>query len=395
VLEAALAFEPHDSASRASLLALLAVEFSSAGDEMLERRLALADEAVAVARRVGEPATLARVLDAGVFSTWIPERLDNRLAWAEEAVQFSDTVDDPALDYWVSSRRKVLALETQDRPTYETYRQRQVALAARLGQPVMRWHTTYFEGTRAFLNGDLEGAEALASEALELGFSSGQPDALSYYGAQLVTIRILQGRLGELEDLIRQQAEANPGIPSFRVALASLCADEGRHDEAIEMLEDDVANGFSRFAKDPMWFVNLTGAARVAAVVSQTGTSARAVVLANALHDVLAPWSDRVIHIEVIARPPIAHSLGQLDGVLGRDDDADDHFATALEIASRIQAPLFAAMTRVEWGALRLERGRGDPDVARALVSEGLETAVAAGAGGIERRAREAIERFF
>jgi hypothetical protein len=113
------------------------------------------------------------------------------------------------------------------------------------------------------------------------------------------------------------------------------------------------------------------------------------------LHDVLAPWSDRVIHIEVIARPPVAHSLGQLDGVLGRDDDADDHFATALDVATRIQAPLFAAMTRVELGALRLDRGRGDPDEARALVSDGLATAVAARAGGIERRAREVIERSF
>jgi len=116
---------------------------------------------------------------------------------------------------------------------------------------------------------------------------------------------------------------------------------------------------------------------------------------ANALHDVLAPWSDRVIHIEVIARPPVAYSLGLLAGVLGRDAEADDHFATALEVASRMQAPLFAAMSRVEWAALRLDRGRGDPHEERALVSDGLETAAAARAGGIERRARAVIARHF
>ena len=53
--------------SAALLLAHLAVEFSSAGDEVLLRRLALADEAVAMARRLGDPATLARVLEAGVL----------------------------------------------------------------------------------------------------------------------------------------------------------------------------------------------------------------------------------------------------------------------------------------------------------------------------------------
>jgi hypothetical protein len=40
-------------------------------------------------------------------------------------------------------------------------------------------------------------------------------------------------------------------------------------------------------------------------------------------------------------------------------------------------------------------RGQGDLEEARALVNNGLETAVAARAGGIERRAREVIEQLF
>ncbi len=48
VLEAAATAESTESASRALLLALLAVEYSSAGDDVLERRLALADESVAI-----------------------------------------------------------------------------------------------------------------------------------------------------------------------------------------------------------------------------------------------------------------------------------------------------------------------------------------------------------
>jgi hypothetical protein len=50
---------------------------------------------------------------------------------------------------------------------------------------------------------------------------------------------------------------------------------------------------------------------------------------------------------------PVAHYLGLLAALLGRDE-ADTHFAHALDIATRIEAPLFAAMTRIEWGALRL-----------------------------------------
>ena len=143
-----------------------------------------------------------------------------------------------------------------------------------------------------------------------------------------------------------------------------------------------------------MWLVNLSGAVRVAAVAGQAGHSEKAAVLADALYDVLAPFADHIIYIDVLARPPVAHFLGLLAALLGRDD-TNAHFARALDIATRIEAPLFAAMTRIEWGAFRLTRGEDDPEDARNLVNHALEVAVAARAGGIERRAREVIEQLF
>ena len=55
-----------------------------------------------------------------------------------------------------------------------------------------------------------------ASDALELGIAAGQPDAVSYYGAQLTGVRRMRGRLHELIPLIEQAVEDNPGLPAFR-----------------------------------------------------------------------------------------------------------------------------------------------------------------------------------
>ena len=71
-LEAALdAAGGDDSPTRARLLAALAVEIDYAGDR--ERRLRLADEALAIARRTGDVATLAHVLLQRFFAICSPD----------------------------------------------------------------------------------------------------------------------------------------------------------------------------------------------------------------------------------------------------------------------------------------------------------------------------------
>ena len=371
------------SAVRARLLGLLAVELTSAGDGAAERRLTYADEAVATARASGDPATLARVLDAAVFATWVPERLHERVAWSEELLDLATALDDPVLEYWATARRTTTALETQDRETHDAIRSRQLQLAEQLGQPALRWHAACVEVARAFLDGDLDAAERIAGEALELGLNSGQADALSYYGAQLVTIRSIQGRLPELEELIHQQMDANPGIPAFRGAYARLCSEAGRLEDSVRVLADDIATGFSSFPRDAMRLVNLSGCASTLAPAGErTG--------ARILYDLLLPWRDRFIHLDILCRPPVAYSLGILATALDRYEEADEHFRLASDIAERVGAPMFLAMTEVEWAAML--GARGDDDRARDLLTRSLQAANRAGWGDIERRARELLQ---
>jgi hypothetical protein len=56
----------------------------------------------------------------------------------------------------------------------------------------------------------LEESERFATEALDIGTSSGQPDAAVFFGATLGTIRMKQGQSGELLDLTRPIVEEKP-----------------------------------------------------------------------------------------------------------------------------------------------------------------------------------------
>ena len=81
---------------RARLLARLALELYYAGDP--ERRLALSDEAVELARRLGDPQTLAICLDARHYALWRPETVHERLEVASELRRIAETVGDPELE---------------------------------------------------------------------------------------------------------------------------------------------------------------------------------------------------------------------------------------------------------------------------------------------------------
>ena len=82
-----------DDATRARILARLARELlgdASAG----ERRRALADEALRLARRAEDPGPLAEVLDARLYALWDPAGAEARLAAGSEIIDLARAAGD-------------------------------------------------------------------------------------------------------------------------------------------------------------------------------------------------------------------------------------------------------------------------------------------------------------
>jgi hypothetical protein len=85
---------------------------------------------------------------------------------------------------------------------------------------------------------------------------------------------------------------------------------------------------------------------------------------------------------------PVAYDLGLLATVLERYDDADAHFAEAVETHHRVGARGMLAHTHLAWARMLLRRRQaGDAERAREQLRQGQETARQLGLNNIEEEA--------
>ena len=103
-----------------------------------------------------------------------------------DALIRAERLGDPALLYWAAMWRYQTAARSGDIEEVDRCLEIQGAMAEQLGQPLFAWGHTFLQAQRAFIAGDTDRAEALASEALQIGTDSGQPDAALIYGTQLI-----------------------------------------------------------------------------------------------------------------------------------------------------------------------------------------------------------------
>jgi tetratricopeptide (TPR) repeat protein len=156
-----------DSALRARVLARLARALQSAPRP--DRRSQLSQTAVAMARRMDVPATLAAVLYERHMATWGPDNLEERLAVATEVVQLAEDGGDTVMALRGRGFLMANQLEQGDRPALERGLERYERAARALGQLHFAWHPPLFRAGQELLHGRLDEAEPPMEEALALG----------------------------------------------------------------------------------------------------------------------------------------------------------------------------------------------------------------------------------
>ena len=163
LLRHALALLPSgDSAIRARLEGFLAQEaFSSAPDS--ERR-AIVGRALAMARRVGDPAALASVLTAHSWIVAGPESLSERLAIADELVAAGRKGRLPYAECDGQQARFLALVELGD---IEAADAANAAAHAAAWTPKSQWTVAFLDAARALLAGRMTDAEAAAVRSFE------------------------------------------------------------------------------------------------------------------------------------------------------------------------------------------------------------------------------------
>jgi DNA-binding SARP family transcriptional activator len=370
LLERALAaVGEDDSALRVRLLARLAGGPLRDAAVPAARRRALSEEALRAARRMDDPATLGYAIQGYILGHHGPDHTRAQLELATELIELAAQVGDKERVVDGHEERLDALIELGEMVPAKEELQAMATVAQELMQPSQIWLVSVYRALVALLEGSFDEAERLIAATRALGERAQSWNAAVTYRLQLYVLRREQGRLGEIENLVRQSAEAYPTYPIWRCVLAQTAAELGYADDARGEFERLATDGFAHVPFDEEWLVSMGLLAETASALDDAERAAE-------LHELLAPYGDRVaVSYPEISIGAVARYLGLLAVTAGRWEDVEHDFQAALEINERIGARPWLAHSRCDYARALLARGTaGNTQKARTLLSASLAT---------------------
>jgi hypothetical protein len=384
-LEAALhAAGGGDDLLRARLLSQLVMEQAFAAN--VEQRQQQSAEALALARRAGDPEVLIRAINARVFAIWHPSHVRERMVLGEEAFSIGTEGLDPGQRLLTMTRASFARMEVGDRPGFEGILALLESAISDVVHPYLRCVALLKLGTGRLMHGDFEAAERFCNQGSAVGEASGVLDTAVYVLVQRFGIAYDQGRLepwitGPLTALAEGLL-----LPAFQAILGVVHAELGQTAEATVVLDRLAGTGFDCLPPDLNWGPSLALAASLCHLLHhQRG--------AVAVHQLLEPYADLAAGHSLMFAGSYSHALGLLATTLGRLDEADARFAAGLAMHEQLDAPVWLARTRLEWGRMLLQRKwSGDAERARGLLGQALDFGRHHPQPAIEARAAAALQ---
>lgn len=322
---------PDDSISRVQVLSALVRALDYSGE--IERRAALGQEAVAVARRIGDPETLVDALESRLKSVVRPDALDTTLADAEEIIALARRTGDgytAILGHWwrVDAMLGLGNIAEVDRSLEIA-----VSIAEERNEPRRRWEARSYQTMRAMLAGRFAEAEQLANAALEIGRRAAPRPSRTTWVVQTLLIRLEQGRAAEMESDLRERILTYGDYPYYRALLTLLLLDAGREDEARKVYWGLIANKLDDIPRDLIWLTTMSLLARLAHAFNDIET-------AGLLYELLRPWPGRGVAPDAIefCLGSSSHYIGLLAATVGDNEGAAQAFAGAIRMNEQMGA---------------------------------------------------------
>ena len=381
--EAALAaLDPAAVALRSRLLASTAIQsyfMRSWGEKDRMSR-----EAVELARESGEDAVIAYALNARHYSRWGPADPLDQLECATDMLHAAEAAGDLELTTMAHVLRAVDMLSLGDRVGAERELANERALAERLRQPRRIHLSRTRESMLALIDGRLDEAKDIVTRIAAEVRGGDANDVFLVIAVQTLAVSWLEGRLGDLEPLIAQNATSQQGVHAWQAGLAWAQAASGKGGEARATLDRLAEDGFKGFPLD-------TNFELAATLITQTMCELRAPGHARALYERLAPRGGRVqvLGHGGVCLGPVAAQLGLLAGMCGDLDAALFQFDVAARINASLGAPLSTAMTDLFRSEVLVDHRRRAEAVA--ACTRALPVLEASGAHGLVKRAHELL----
>jgi len=380
-----------DSRLRARLLG--ALSFVGILTRPIDALLPLSESAIAMARRLGDPETLAVVL---YWCHWTMSRGSQpkrALDLATELIQIARDArnTERLLDARLWRAGHLYASGRGKEADVEIVEHARVANEFR--HPVHLWWARLASSSRALLAGEIERAETLANEALALGRPLQEFTAEGLFGAQMVAIGV--EKEGDEKHRTLDQAAAigrkmQQLVPSFRpwgVALALVQLEIG--------LVVEAQTSFNLLAKDEFRDVpDDHNRVSILVMFSRLACGLRDATHARPLYRHLKPHAGTHVMLSLVAAywGPVAHYLGTLAVLMDEPDLAQSHFHAAITESALVGSPSWEAWAEYELGLLLSRKKRpADSERGVALIRGALATARRLGLARLERKARTAV----
>ena len=261
------------------------------------------------------------------------------------------------------------------------------SLAKQLDQPTLNWAHSYMCALRAQIAGNIEEAEQLATEALQIGTDSGQPDVAIFFGSQLAAVSFRRGTVGEMVPLFEQMAADTTEIAGA-IAVGAGCWPMSKPAESMTRVASSRSSRppTSLFRSTP---VGSPGWPAMPKPRSHAGTRTMPGSCSTGSRRGPIRWEPPAQRLTVrsatssAASPPSSTvTTKQKPGSLARPRSTTEP-----------NAEFFAARTNLSWGEMLAERrAPGDTQRARDLLTKAHTSAAAHGYANIERHAAAALQ---
>jgi tetratricopeptide (TPR) repeat protein len=368
--EALAAIGPSESQDRAILLARLAVDVYWSRDR--NRALQLGREAVEIARRLGDTATLIAVLNLRQCMHWGPANLEQRLATATEMVSIARDIGD--WEALLSAHRARLGAMLEMGEIHEV--DAEIAAIENVARSIgtSTGYVERFRVMRALMRGEFDDAERWLDRLLVVAQQRDDRQLLFTYTGQLGVLLGERGRAPELSPRLSGTSSEIPQLPVVRMAMALLYARTNRIAQARAEFEYLAADDFAEIPDDWNWLGTL---AHLAEVCVRIGDLERAPIL----YRLLAPYAGRSATLGYgdVYYNCISHYLALISTAVGEFDRARREFESSLRFNRRMGAGVALAYTEAAYASM-LVKCQGSDENQHAVE--------------LLRRAREAGEGF-
>jgi tetratricopeptide (TPR) repeat protein len=373
-----------DSPDRVRLLARLAGALRDEASP--ERRLAVSEEALAMARRIGDRRSLGYALVGRYTAIMGPDHREEMASIGRELVALEASNDDiqtrVAGSFWIDA----LAFFEggRDRMSLRELAESIDRLVDELRDANLRWTRGVIWTILALLEGRLADAEALIAQAAKAGLLVTPWDAGFAHVVATAALRREQDRLAEVVDALHEAVPRYLSYPLLGCVLVYVQAATGQESEARRSLREWVETDFRGLPRDLGWAYGMVHLAEAAIVVGDQATS-------DAVAEKLRPFAS--LHTSAsgeVSAGPVSLALGRVAAFRGRIDEALSYLEAAEAAALEIGADLWRIRARVERAGVLLERDDdADRDAAATILDDCLASCRALGLVALERRIGE------